>query len=88
MLDQAGNLVAQHDGPPLEGRSPTTEWQPGELEFDLHRIALPSDLLAGTYQLGLKVYWYGDRVPLPVSQDSQTGGEYARLGTIEVRPKP
>jgi hypothetical protein len=88
LLDQAGKLVAQHDEPPLEGTSPTSGWQPGELKFDPHRIVLPSALPAGSYQLGLKVYWYGDRLPLPVSQDSRTGGEYARLGTVEVRLKP
>jgi hypothetical protein len=88
VLDQAGNLVAQHDGPPLEGASPTSAWQPGVLKFDPHHVVLPATLSPGLYQLGLKVYWYGDRQPLPVSQDGRSGEGYAQLGTLEVRQKP
>jgi len=63
LLDGAGNLVAQHDGPPLDGRSPTSTWQPGELKFDTHRLAVPMPLEPGAYTLGVKVYWYGDERP-------------------------
>jgi hypothetical protein len=84
LLDQAGKLVAQQDGPPLEGASPTSAWQPGALKFDLHHLALPTALAPGSYQLGLKVYWYGDRQPLLVSQDGQGGATYVGLGTLDV----
>jgi hypothetical protein len=87
LLDDAGNLVAQHDGPPLDGVSPTSAWQPGELKYDTHHLALPETLPPGTYRLGLKVYWYGDRQPLPArmaSQPDQPPGEYAALGEITI----
>ena len=66
LLNDAGTLAAQHDGPPLEGASPTSTWQPGDLKYDIHPVVLPATLPAGTYQLAVKVYWYGDNQPLPV----------------------
>lgn len=38
LLDAAGNLVAQADGPPNGGLSPTTVWQPGDVVRDVHRF--------------------------------------------------
>ena len=38
LLDAAGNLVAQADGPPNDGLSPTTIWQPGDVVRDVHRF--------------------------------------------------
>jgi hypothetical protein len=87
LLDAAGRLVAQHDGPPLEGASPTSTWQPGDLKYDIHPIPIPDSLPAGTYQLAVKVYWYGDNQPLPVRTTSEPGAapaNYAVLQTITV----
>jgi hypothetical protein len=56
LQDADGRLVAQHDGPPAEGRRPVTGWLPGEVIVDRHGIALPVDLPAGTYQLGAGLY--------------------------------
>ncbi len=77
LLDATGTLAAQHDGAPLEG---TSTWQPGELKYDIHPVALPASLPPGEYQLGVKIYWYGDRQPLPVQM-----ADYALLGTITVQ---
>jgi hypothetical protein len=85
LLNDSGQLVAQHDGPPLDGVVPTSAWQPGDLYYDTHKIALPSALPAGDYQLGVKVYWYGDNRPLAVSMGDQSMGDYALLGTVQVR---
>jgi Dolichyl-phosphate-mannose-protein mannosyltransferase len=71
LLDQAGQLVAQHDSPPLDGRSPTSAWQTGDLRFDHHSLTLPADLPAGRYDVGVKIYWYGDAKPLPVKDSAQ-----------------
>ncbi|NLX10460.1 MAG: hypothetical protein GXY36_12455 [Chloroflexi bacterium] len=85
LLTESGVPVAQHDGPPLDGASPTSTWQPGDLRFDLHRLPLPEGLSPGTYRLAVKVYWYGDGQPLPVQQDDSTR-EFAVLGEVEVTP--
>jgi uncharacterized membrane protein len=85
LLDEAGMLAAQHDGPPLDGVSPTSGWQPGELKYDTHHVTLPAALPAGTYQLGVKVYWYGDNQPLPVRiQPGAPPAEHIILGTVRV----
>jgi uncharacterized membrane protein len=87
LLDATGMLAAQHDGPPLEGASPTSTWQPGDLKYDIHPIPLPASLPAGTYQLAVKVYWYGDNQPLPVQTQPGAGApptDYAVLQTITV----
>jgi hypothetical protein len=85
LLDEAGILVAQHDDSPLNGVSPTSAWQPGDLKYDAHRLVLPATLPPGKYQLGVKVYWYGDRQPLPVRMQDRDAGEYAPLATLQVR---
>ncbi len=84
LLDAAGALVAQHDGPPLDGRAPTSTWPPGALQFDAHTVHLPPDLPPGSYTLGVKVYWYGDGQPLPVETGQGAPGSFAPLGTLVV----
>lgn len=79
LLDSTGQLVAQHDGVPLDGNAPTSAWRAGDLKLDSRRIALPPDLPSGEYALGVKVYWYADPQPLPVN-----GAEYFALGKLRL----
>ena len=53
-----GNLLAQHDGAPDCGISPTTQWETGQIIRDTHIVPLPHDtptvkipLLVGMYDL-------------------------------------
>jgi hypothetical protein len=41
LLDDAGQLIAQHDGPPASGWVPTRLWQPGDRIVDTHVITAP-----------------------------------------------
>ena len=43
LVDEAGWVVAQHDGVPLFGTRPTTTWQPGERLLDRHELILPGN---------------------------------------------
>ncbi len=56
LLDGEGELVAQHDGPPLSGLAPTRAWPVGALVADPHGIAAPSDLAPGAYTVGVGLY--------------------------------
>jgi 4-amino-4-deoxy-L-arabinose transferase-like glycosyltransferase len=56
VLDGSGKLIAQHDGPPMQGNFPTSFWQPGDRLADVHAIALPANLPAGTYHLEFGLY--------------------------------
>jgi hypothetical protein len=51
VLDSSGNIVAQVDGAPRLGTRPPNTWEIGETIIDIREIALPPDLLEGTYSL-------------------------------------
>ncbi len=53
LVDEGGNIVAQGDGPPVEGHWPTTAWQVGEIVPDEHRLAAEAKgvrFLVGLYR--------------------------------------
>lgn len=81
LLGPEGVLRAQHDGYPAGGQRPTSTWQPGEIIFDAHAIALPGDLPPGTYHVGVKLYRWWDGSIVPAAGD----GEYVTLGTVDIR---
>jgi hypothetical protein len=70
--EDGDRLVAQGDSPPLEGRWPTSLWQPGVALDDVHTIPLPQDLPAGTYDLLVGLYdpATGQRLSLPDGSDA------------------
>ncbi|MGI6374398.1 MAG: hypothetical protein ACOX3S_00145, partial [Anaerolineae bacterium] len=85
-LRQGDALVAQHDGPPAEGKRPTVGWRQGEYVVDRRQIDL-AGVPAGEYALyvglydpltGERVSALDDGVALPSSE--------VLLGQIEVAP--
>ena len=78
LLDSGGSVKVQNDAPPAS--TPTTQWPPGQLMFDRHWLQIPANLPPGSYQLAVKVYWYGDNQPLPVD-----GQPYLVLGNVKVQ---
>jgi len=74
---RTGEVVAQADGPPLDGWYPTSWWAPGEVVVDERVFPLPSDTPPGEYEL--IIGWYdlagGERL-----------GESISLGTVRVAP--
>ncbi len=66
LVNAAGQLVAQHDGPPANGELPTTVWLAGEIIADTHTLPLPADLPAGVYTLRVGLYdpATGQRLPI------------------------
>ncbi len=67
LLDSAGNLIAQSDGPINHYGNQTVDtnaMQAGKIYIDYRSLALPPTITAGTYQLELIVYdWQtGDRL--------------------------
>jgi len=65
LLDAAGEIVAQTDRRPFEGRFPTPAWLPGEALADTYTVPLPPELPAGDYRL--RVGFYDDAGRLPVA---------------------
>ncbi|MFN2249848.1 MAG: hypothetical protein ACK2U4_22355 [Candidatus Promineifilaceae bacterium] len=56
ILDRNGQLVANHDGVPGNGRYPTPSWMPGMTIVDTHTLTLPADLAAGSYEVWVGLY--------------------------------
>lgn len=73
LLDENGELIAGHDGQPMDNRYPTAAWRPGVTVEDLHSLQLPSDLPPGTYQLkiGLYLLQTGERLPVRDANGSE-----------------
>lgn len=88
LLNQGGipSPDAQHDSYPLDGRSPTNDWQEDEFYFDSHTL-FTDDLPNGTYQIGVKIYRavngdYSNLEILPPSTCADPDCTYAILETI------
>ncbi|HLG74290.1 MAG TPA: glycosyltransferase family 39 protein [Chloroflexota bacterium] len=65
VLDDAGRLVAQADGPPANGEWPSRFWQPELPVDDKRHVTLPAGLTAGTYHVTAGLYRLdsGQRLP-------------------------
>ncbi|HEX7587964.1 MAG TPA: 6-pyruvoyl-tetrahydropterin synthase-related protein [Anaerolineae bacterium] len=68
--------LAQQDGPPDQGLTPTTRWLPGEIVVDHHALALKSPV-PGEYQLVAGMY-------LPTENGYTKLGEDVELGRVKV----
>jgi hypothetical protein len=77
LVDEAGQIVAQGDGPPLGGRYPTTVWAAGEQLVDPYVLVLPADVPAGKHCLLVGLYDPRSGVRLP----RVGGGDHVRLGS-------
>ncbi len=85
LIDTNGNLVAQDDGMPLDGRWPTTCWQMGHGFDDRREIKLPDQIQAGLYRVRIGFYWLptNERAPVAIGAADQAR-DSVELGTIEI----
>lgn len=86
VVDEAGRVVAQHDGPVAAGYTPVERWLPGAIIPDPHPIRLPANLPPGTYRLKAGLYrpGYADQPLRPVG--APAADPRVDIGTIEVGP--
>jgi hypothetical protein len=86
LVDETGNLLAQADGVPQNGRFPTTIWAPGEQVIDEHLLTLPPDLPVGTYQIRIGLYdaQSGQRIPAYVQETNRLSDDVLLLHTLTV----
>jgi hypothetical protein len=87
LLDRSGEVVAQHDSKPDNGKRPTTGWVPGEIVRDVHHLNLPRDVEAGEYVLEVGMYHFDEpgmpRLPI-VDNDGSAIGDRVLLSTVAV----
>lgn len=79
-------MIAQHDSEPLNGLSPTTSWQPGEIIVDPHQLAIPPGTPAGTYQLRVGFYTGNTRLQVIDSGRAQVSDNSILVTLVEIRP--
>ncbi|MBN1889209.1 MAG: hypothetical protein JW850_14545 [Thermoflexales bacterium] len=56
LLSPDGRLLAQHDGVPVYGTRPTSDWQAGQYILDEHLVPLGPDVPPGRYTLRIGLY--------------------------------
>lgn len=83
LVDSMGEMVAQIDGPPLQGNYPTSFWTTGEHLRDVHHLAIPDLLPSDEYRLRVGLYELetGERLVL---LDSEPSLDYIAIGPINV----
>lgn len=69
LLNEAGEYVTGHDGPPQGGNYSTLGWFEGDIVPDVHPLTIPADLPAGMYQLKTGLYLPENNLRLVVTQD-------------------
>jgi 4-amino-4-deoxy-L-arabinose transferase-like glycosyltransferase len=82
LLDEAGQVRGQADGPPLGGLYPTPRWPPGLVLADRHTLPLPLDLEPGRYRLEMGLYDAGssERVALDGEDARSVVLDYVWIG--------
>jgi hypothetical protein len=71
VLDASGTIVAQRDSGPVDNRYPTSQWLPGVLIADSHRLPLDQPLPPGAYTVRIGLYQLpgGQRLPISGAPD-------------------
>ncbi|HSN78345.1 MAG TPA: hypothetical protein VL334_25015, partial [Anaerolineae bacterium] len=82
LLGPDGAVIAQHDGDPAGGFTPTTRWRPGEIIVDRHVFPLPEGIPAGEYGLRAGLYQVDPLRNLVV--DPPTADNRVDVGTLRV----
>lgn len=70
LLDEEGNLLGQHDGPPRDGAYPTSWWLPGDAVTDQHSIPCGASCQLAPLHLQVGMYDPATLVRLPVYDDT------------------
>ena len=82
LLDAQGQVVSGWDGLDV---SPAG-WEPGDRLVQLHSLALPADLPAGTYQIELGLYRPDTMQRLPVLVDGAPVADRLLLAPVQIIP--
>lgn len=83
LVGEDGRIAGQSDGMPEGGAYPTSDWEPGEIVVDEHRLEIAADAPPGDYQLLVGLYRVetGERLPV-LGSDGQPVSDTVVLTTI------
>ena len=83
LVDDLDVIQAQHDTYPGAGALPTSDWTPGQLIADAHRIDIPATAPApGVYRIQAGMYDFATGRRLPTDE----AGDVVTLGEIQLQP--
>lgn len=85
ILDAAGQIVAQRDAPPWQGRFGTASWRPGSLVVDINDLVLPAGLPPGQYRLVAGMFDPASGARPATTVGGQPNGEVP-IGEIIITP--
>jgi 4-amino-4-deoxy-L-arabinose transferase-like glycosyltransferase len=88
LVNAGGQLLTQADGPPQDGRYPTTIWDAGEQIRDERRLIIPADAPAGVYRLLVGFYHSttGERLPVSLPDGQELVDGVYLLHELSIRP--
>ncbi len=89
LLDANGDLVAQHDGAPVNGSYPFAIWPPGTTIRDDHILPIDRQLTPGPYRLEIGIYDPDTLLRWPAENSDGTEDEQGRAAvelSFEVQP--
>jgi len=81
LIGPEGSAVAVGDGL----GAPASQWRPGDVIVQRHRLQAPEDAPAGEYQLRTGAYWLDTMERWAVQIDDGVGGDYIQLEEITIR---
>lgn len=81
VLDPAGQVVAQGDGPPVRGSFPTDRWPAGKIIRDDRTLRLPPDFPSNEYRLLIGMYRLADLIRL-----GHGGVDRVEVGPFKISP--
>ena len=85
LADSNEQIWGQHDGQPVEGTYPTSQWQPGEIIVDPHSIDIDPQAPPGTYRLMTGLYHSADGQRLTIVNPSdKVNNDRIVLTTLEL----
>ncbi len=86
LLNEAGEIIAQHDGEPVAGRRPTHTWKRGDKIIDTHRLVWQAQEYAGTATLAVGLYDFqtSERLPAYGSMGERLLYDRVLLGKVKV----
>jgi hypothetical protein len=80
LVNEEGQILAQGDAPPRDGRYPTTAWAAGERFQDTYELVIPTGVQPGSYYLLAGLYNPHNSTRLPLAD----GSDHVRLGSAIV----
>ena len=89
VIDDAGQLVAQHDGDPAEGQRPTSIWHDGDRILDSHRVTWVAPSQGDYVRLVVGLYdpQTMERLPAYGPDGGRLADDQLELGRVQVVTK-